>query len=116
MHRMRTFAAGLAVVVSLGAAATALAPVAFASAARPAGTGSFQGWRAAQQAAGFSLLRPGRTDRLGRAGAVISDRCQAYGQLSNRDVLADYGSFLRRLLAIEPNNSGGPRGTFGAAP
>ena len=60
MHRMRTLAAGLAVAVSLGAGAMALAPMALASAARPAGTGSFLTWRAAQRAAGFGLNAPFR--------------------------------------------------------
>ena len=51
MHRMRNLAAGLAVAVSLGAGGLTLAPTALASASRPAGTGEFHTWRAAQRAA-----------------------------------------------------------------
>jgi hypothetical protein len=115
MHRMRTLAAGLAVAVSLGAGAMALAPMALASAARPAGTGSFHTWRAAQRAAGFGLNAPSRTYGLRRNGPITIDRCPVTGQLSKRDVFASYGSFLGRELSIAQNNSGGPCGNFSAA-
>lgn len=115
MHRMRTLAAGLAIAVSLGSGAMALAPAALASVARPAGTGSFLSWRAAQRAAGFGLYRPGNTHGLRRSGVISVDRCQASGRQSKRDVFASYGSFLARWLSIQQNNSGGACGNFGAA-
>lgn len=115
MHRMRLLTVGLVVAVSLGAGATALAPLALASAARPAGIGSFHSWRAAQRAAGFGLYAPVRTYGLRRNGLIIVDRCQVTGKLSRRNVFAGYGSFLGRELSIAQNNSGGPCGNFGAA-
>lgn len=115
MHRMRTLAAGLAVAVSLGAGATALAPGALASAARPAGVGVFHTWPAAQRAAGFGLLRPGRTYGLRPNGLISVVRCQVTGKLSKRDVFASYGSFMGRELSIRQDNAHGPCGNFGEA-
>ena len=115
MHRMRTIAAGLAVAASLGAGATALAPAALASAARPAGIGVFHTWGAAQRAAGFGLLRPGRTYGLRPNGLISVVRCQVTGKRSKRDVFASYGSFLGRELSIRQDNASGPCGNFGEA-
>ena len=116
MHRMRTLAAGLAVAVSLGSGAMALAPTALASVARPASVGVFHSWRAAQRAAGFGLIRPGNTYGLRQNGLISVVRCQASGQMSKRDVFASYGSFLSgRELSIRQDNSGTPCGNFGAA-
>jgi hypothetical protein len=115
MHRMRTLTAGLALAVCLGGGAMTLAPAALAGPAGPAGTGAFHGWRSAQRAAGFGLIKPGSTYRLPRHGPVVVTRCQATGKLSSRQVIASYGSPLRRLLALNQNNSGGACGNFGAA-
>jgi hypothetical protein len=115
MHRMRTLAVGLAVATCLGSGAMALAPTALASVARPAGTGSFHSWRAAQRAAGFGLLRPSYTAGLRQTGAISVDRCQAAGKLSKRSVFAGYGSFLARWLSIQQDNAGGGCGNFGEA-
>ncbi len=115
MHRMRLLTIGLVLAVSLGAGTTALTPVALAAAARPAGTGSFYSWRAAQRAAGFGLYAPSRTYGLRRNGLISVDRCAVTGKLSKRDVFASYGSFLARELSIAQMNSGGPCGNFGEA-
>src|ERR1700690_3488960 len=106
MQRMRTFAAGLTLVVSLGAGATALAPAALATPNTPMKTGSFSTWGAAQRAAGFGLMKPGKTYGLHR-GPIVVNRCLVNGKLSKRQVIAGYGSFLTKALAINQNNSGG---------
>ncbi len=115
MYRMRTLAAGLAVAVSLGTGAMALAPMALASAARPAGTGSFRTWPAAQRAAGFGLYAPSRTYGLRPNGLISVDRCMAAGKLSKRSVSASYGSFLARWLSIQQKNTRGACGNFSEA-
>ncbi|HEY7145651.1 MAG TPA: hypothetical protein VH637_15525 [Streptosporangiaceae bacterium] len=134
MHRMPTIAAGIALAMSLGAGLLASAPAVAstagparpanppgpavtdgpASTARPASTGAFGSWASAQHAAGFGLRKPARTFGL-RRGPIVVSRCQAAGKLSRRNVIASYGSALRRLLALSQNNSGGACGNFGAA-
>jgi hypothetical protein len=111
MHRMRTLTAGLALAVSLGGGTMTLAPTALAA---PAATGAFHSWSAAQRAAGFGLRKP--THSYGLAGRpIVVAPCQATGMLKKREVIANYGSPLHRLLAINQNNSGGACGDFGSA-
>jgi hypothetical protein len=116
MLTRRIFAAGLAVAVGMGCASAALAPAAMAaSGATPAATGSFSTWRAAQDAAGFQLIRPTRLHGLTRSGHIQVTRCEVTGELKKRDVLASYGSSRHRELNLEQNNSGEPCGNFGEA-
>jgi hypothetical protein len=109
MHRMRALAAGLALAVSLGGGAMALAPAALAAPTAAAGVGSFRTWSAAKSAAGFGLRKPNRSYGLG-LGPIVVTPCQAKGKLKKRDVIASYGSPLHRLLSIDQNNSGGACG------
>jgi hypothetical protein len=111
----RIFAAGLVVAVGLGSATAALAPAAMAAARTPAATGSFHTWRAAQDAAGFQLIRPTRLHGLTRAGHIHVTRCDVTGELKKREVFAAYGSARHRELNLEQNNSGEPCGNFGEA-
>lgn len=113
MLRTRTLAAGLTLAVSLGAGATALAPAALAAPSAQA-TGSYRTWGAAQRAAGFRLLKPGRTYGLHR-GPIIVDRCLVNGKLSKHQVIAGYGSALHKALAITQNNAHTACGNFGEA-
>ncbi len=115
MLRIRAVAAGLALAVGMGAAPAALAPAAFATAGRPAATGSFQSWHAAQRAAGFRLKRPTRLHGLTRSGPIVVTHCEVTGKLSKHVVYASYGKVRHRYLNITQNNSGGPCGNFGEA-
>ena len=127
MSRARLLTVGPLLAVSLLAASAVAATSALAAPARtapartaPAGTaragiGAFLRWRPAQRAAGFALLRPTSTYGLDRSGPILVQRCTATGAARKRDVIASYGSFRRRLLGIEQNDSGGPCGNFGAA-
>jgi hypothetical protein len=97
------------------AASLSLAGAALAAPARPAGTGMFKTWSAAQKAAGFTLVKPGSTDGLTRAGRIVVTKCEVTGEISKRLVDASYGNPSGRLLDIQQNNSGGPCGNIGVA-
>lgn len=115
MLTRRIFAAGLVVALGLGSASAALAPAAMAAGGTPAATGSFSTWRAAQDAAGFQLIRPTRLHGLTRAGHIHVTRCEVTGEQKKRDVFAAYGSARHRELNLGQNNSGLPCGNFGEA-
>jgi hypothetical protein len=114
MQRMRTFAAGLTLAVSLGAGATALAPAASATPNVPTTTGSFRTWHSAQHAAGFNLMKPAKTYGLQR-GPILVQRCLVTGKLNKRQVIAGYGNPSHKLLAIYQTNANTPCGNFGEA-
>jgi hypothetical protein len=99
--------------MAVAAASLSLAGAALAAPARPAGTGTFTTWSAAQKAAGFKLIRPGDTFGLVRAGRIRVGKCEVTGELSKRLVDASYGNPSKRLLDIQQNNSGGPCGDIG---
>jgi hypothetical protein len=84
-----------------------------AATARPAAT--YTTWRAAQHAAGFTLLKPTQTFGLKRMGGILVTPCESTGQLRKRDVGASYGVTNHQLVAIEENNSGHPCSNFGEA-
>ena len=115
MHRIRRTTAGLALGIALTASCLSVTAVAQAAPARPAGTGSFKTWPAAQKAAGFKLVKPRKTDGLKQAGRIDVLRCEVFGEMSARLVAASYGKPSKIFLGIEQNNSGGPCGNIGVA-
>jgi len=115
MHRIRRTAAGIALGVAVAAAGLSAAAAAPLSPAGPSGTGSFRTWPAAQKAAGFKLVRPGKTFGLKLTGKIDVSKCEVTGQTSARLVAAGYGKPSKTFLSIEQNNSGGPCGNVGVA-
>jgi len=116
MFRTRAVVSCAALALSLGTTTAALAPAALASpAAAPAGNGSFTSWTAAQKAAGFSLKKPTVLHGLARTGKILVTTCEVTGELTKRDVGANYGKLSTGLLTIDQNNSGHPCGDIGDA-
>jgi hypothetical protein len=104
-----TLAAGLAGLAMLAAAPALAAPV---TTTAPAGAGSFKTWAAAQQAAGFTLYVPKRTDGLKRTHNILVTRCTATTKV-RFDVYAQWGT--KTFMALDQNNSGAACSNFGAA-
>jgi hypothetical protein len=116
MFRTRAAVSCAALALSLGATTATLAPAALASAAAaPAGNGSFTSWAKAQTAAGFSLKKPTVLHGLSRTGKILVTTCAVTGELTKRDVGANYGKLSTGLLTLDQNNSGHPCGDVGDA-
>jgi hypothetical protein len=114
MYRTRRMTAVLALGIGLAVSSAGLAAAtAPAAQVRPAGTGLFRTWPAAQSAAGFRLARPARTYGLHRSGLIAVSRCETKGKLGKRDVEAVYGDTPNASLIVSQNNSGGRCGVFG---
>ncbi|HUJ04762.1 MAG TPA: hypothetical protein VLX31_01495 [Streptosporangiaceae bacterium] len=94
-------AAVVAGVVAAGGAA------AVAGQNAPARLGEFASWRAAQKAAGFMLLMPGRTYGQARSNKIIVTRCEQGGKVSKHLlVVATYGRKPTAGFTIGQSNSG----------
>jgi hypothetical protein len=89
----------LAGCISTGAASAALA-----APAQPAAPGSFTSWAAAQHAAKFPLLKPGRTDGLKRTARIEVETCELTAKVSRKAVFASYGGSADRSVAIQEVN------------
>lgn len=90
-----TAVAGLVLAGSIATASGGLADAASASPAAPGATVAvhftpYSTWRAAQQAAGFRLLRPTRTDGLKRTTGILACSCRVAGKNLDQ-VIASYG-------------------------
>jgi hypothetical protein len=108
-------AAGQVLAPALASAASAApaapaAPAPVAAAAGPAGTAgavrSLPTWRAAQRAAGFGLLMPGRTYGLRRFGGIRVGPCFVPRAAKARDVFASYGPSGNRVMYLDQNDHG----------
>lgn len=97
----------MAAVVTVGAAAPAcIATTALAAPASHVGT--FKSWHAAQEAAGFKLIRPTRTFGLPRNGEIVVTRCVIKKKTAARLVTVSYGLTPHKALNLSQNDSGGP--------
>jgi hypothetical protein len=114
MLATRRLGVGLALAVCLAGSSALAAPSALAVTSAPgpvaAPAATFHTWRAAQHAASFKLLRPGRTYKLKLLGAIHLEHCHVTGETRKRVVDATYGQAGHALLGIEQNNSGAPCG------
>jgi len=121
MFRTRAAATCIALAVSFGGAAAALAPAALASphhvsaVSSPAGTGAYSTWAKAQRAAGFTLKKPTKRHGLTRSSAYDVSKCTLAGKPSKHVVDVSYGRLKHGLLALEQNNSGGLCANLGGA-
>lgn len=111
MRRIRKMTASIAVAAAVTASSLGLAAAAQAAPARPAGTGSFRTWPAAQKAARFKLIKPSKTFGLKRAGEIYVSACAP----PTLAVSASYGKPSKTLLSIAQDNSSQPCGNFGVA-
>jgi hypothetical protein len=114
MHRIRATATVVALGIAIAGSTVALASAAQAVPAKPTvGSGSFTTWVGAQRAAGFKLLKPGRTDGLKRFGRIDVSSCGGRA----RQVGAGYGNPAKAFLGIEQDNAahGEPCGNIGVA-
>jgi hypothetical protein len=108
-------AAGLAGIVMLTAAPAMAATATPASHGKPAATGSFKTWKAAQRAAGFRLHAPGKTFGLKRRHPILVGNCLAAGHRSKKDVYAEWDGAKKAFIAVDQTNAGSPCSNFGAA-
>ncbi len=117
MRVQRTFLLALSLAGGLAAAGQVVTPALASAAAAPvsatarpggmAGTvRSLPSWRAAQRAAGFGLLMPGRTYGLRRFGGVRVGPCFVPKAAKARDVFASYGPRGNRVIYLDQNDHG----------
>ena len=118
MRVQRTFLLALSLAASLAAAgqiavpalaSTASASTASASTGPGVAAGSVRSlptWGAAQRAAGFGLLMPGRTYGLRRFGGVRVGPCFVPKAAKAHDVFASYGPRGNRVMYLDQNNHG----------
>jgi hypothetical protein len=106
---MRAAVMGIALTAALGAGSVALA-----SAASPAAAGNFTKWSAAQHAAGFKLLQPGRSDGLHRSTPITVQKCLV-GKHARNVVSVNYGGSADRSVSIQEVNYRLPCGNVGEA-
>ncbi len=108
MRFKRIMAAAVVVgVAATGGAAAVAAQHAPASRSVPARFGEFASWQAAQKAAGFKLLMPGRTYGQARSNKIIVTRCEQGRKASKHVlVLATYGLKPTAGFTVGQSNSG----------
>lgn len=97
------------------AAPAALAAPAHLATAGPAVAGSYTNWRAAQHAARFRLLKPGKTLGLRRIGRIEVQTCVLTATVSRKTVSASYGGSDERSVMIQEVNYHLPCGNLGEA-
>lgn len=105
MYRIRRMTVVLMLGIGIAGASTQMATTALAAPARPAGIGFFTTWPGARRAAGFRLVKPGKTYGLARSGKITVAQCLGSRKRSKRDVEASYGPAVR-FLGISQNNAG----------
>lgn len=113
MQRNRIMTAVVASITSAVLAAGAVAATgAMAAQDHKPRLGTFRSWPAAQQAAGFRLLRPTRTFGLRINGKITVTRCLTRKLIKKKKgaklVFANFDPTPSAALEISQNNSGGP--------
>jgi hypothetical protein len=66
--------------------------------------GSYTSWAAAQHAAKFKLLKPGKTFGLKRSGRIQVETCVLTSHVSRKAVFASYGGSGDRSVQIQEVN------------
>lgn len=94
----------LAGCLTAGAAPAALAAPAHPSVAHPSVAGSYSSWAAAQHAAKFKLLKPGKTFGLKRTGRIQVETCQLAAHVSRKAIFASYSGSGDRSAQIQEVN------------
>lgn len=96
-------------LVLAGCLTAAAAPAALAAPAHPSGggpavAGSYSSWAAAQHAAKFKLLKPGKTFGLKRTGRIQVETCQLGTHVSRKAIFASYTGSGDRSVQIQEVN------------
>jgi hypothetical protein len=87
-----------------GCLSAGLAPAALAAPAHPSVAGSYTSWAAAQHAARFKLLKPGKTFGLKRSGRIQVETCVLAPKVSRKAVFAGYSGSGDRSVQIQEVN------------
>ena len=91
-------------LVLAGCLSAGAAPAALAAPAHPAVAGFYRSWTAAQHAAKFKLLKPGKTFGLRRTGRIQVETCVLAPKVSRKAVFAGYGGSGDRSVQIQEVN------------
>jgi hypothetical protein len=107
--RKNRIMATIAIGVAVAASAVSVATIALADPAAPGKTGQFATWRAAENAAGFRLVKPTKTYGLAKASDIIVARCEiSKKEAAKRNVIGQYGLTAQHSLVISQNNANAP--------
>jgi hypothetical protein len=91
-------------LVLAGGLSAGAAPAALAAPAHPSVAGFYSSWAAAQHAAKFKLLKPGKTFGLKRTARIQVETCELGVHVSRKAVFASYSGSGERSAQIQEVN------------